>query len=328
MPQYKEKSLKKQPPKILVIGSINMDDLLYIQHHPMDDGATLVERTAKMPGGHGSNCASALAALGAYVSMMGAVGIDSDGDKLITDLVSRGIDVTGVDRLAGEATGRVIIPSCGTEHHMYVIRGANDKYEPNLQSALETLKPDALVVFDPSRSTFEKLKVARECGYLKTPTYWCPGGINAGDQSLHFMLDIADTVILNQVERVALFSPETLRAFLKSKRDVITTLGKGGAKLEQENFDVTIPVSSTSVSDSVGAGDAFIAGYVLAALTNLSVEDKLGFANAVGSVAVTSTGARAQKDSLQELGKSLNDHRAPWSPPSIAHAPQERYAQP
>jgi len=311
--------------RILVAGSINMDDLLYIPHQPQEDGAVSVSHTEQLPGGHGSNCASALAALGVQVGMVGAVGDDSNGRILLEDLASRGIDISCVDKIADEPTGRVIIPSCGNEHHMYVIRGANDKFDPNIKRAIASFRPDALVIFDPSWATFEKLRDIKKVNDIQIPVYWCPGGINAGDPSFQFMLDVSDVAIVNLVERDALFDPASHQAFLKNGRELITTLGKNGARFERGDIDKIVSVSETRVSDTVGAGDAFIAGYVLARLRDLSPENRLQFANAAGAVAVGSSGARARSNALAELAKSL----PPFEPAMFVNKPilanQENY---
>jgi ribokinase len=56
----------------------------------------------------------------------------------------------------------------------------------------------------------------------------------------------------------------------------------------------TLPAFEVDVVDTTGAGDAFDAGFIVAArLRGLGIDDALAYANAVAAVKVTRPGARA-----------------------------------
>ncbi|KAL8346758.1 hypothetical protein RB601_003528 [Gaeumannomyces tritici] len=112
-------------PLITVLGSLNMDLVSYVPHHPLP-GETLTSSSfAVSPGGKGANQAVACAKLSrprpgtssddtaaatAAVRMVGAVGADSYGAQLRDNLAAHGVDVSGVAvRPAPAKTGLAII---------------------------------------------------------------------------------------------------------------------------------------------------------------------------------------------------------------------------
>lgn len=117
-------------PRITVLGSLNMDLVSYVSHHP-EPGETMTSNGfAVSPGGKGANQAIACAKLSrkrapataegqplsttgatAHVSMVGAVGDDAHGAALRSNLEAHGVDVSGVQVIkeAGVPSGVAVI---------------------------------------------------------------------------------------------------------------------------------------------------------------------------------------------------------------------------
>ncbi|ROW09792.1 hypothetical protein VMCG_02620 [Cytospora schulzeri] len=116
-------------PRICVLGSLNIDLVSYVPHHPAP-GETLTSNSfAVSPGGKGANQAVACAKLSrshpsgsgsnsaddhqtgatAHVSMVGAVGADTYGQILLDSLTAHGVDVGGVIAPRSLKTGMAII---------------------------------------------------------------------------------------------------------------------------------------------------------------------------------------------------------------------------
>ncbi|MFJ6376109.1 sugar kinase [Pseudarthrobacter oxydans] len=73
-------------------------------------------------------------------------------------------------------------------------------------------------------------------------------------------------------------------------REVIVKLGAGGARLHTNNGTLHSPARDITAVDSVGAGDAFTAGYISGLLTSRPAEERLRLANVLGAFAVASKG--------------------------------------
>ena len=84
------------------------------------------------PGGKGANQAVAAARAGADVVMVGAVGADEFGARLVDDLAAEGVDTAGVLRLPQVASGVAAI----------VVDGAGEPDRGGVEGANHGLKAD------------------------------------------------------------------------------------------------------------------------------------------------------------------------------------------
>jgi ribokinase len=291
--------------RILVAGSLNHDEILIADHDPGDEGAVLVRERVTAPGGHAGNCACALAALGAEVSLLAAVGTDDTGELLLSDLRSQGVDVAPIARITGSPTGRVIIPVLGEQHFMLLLPGANDQLSSGHVRQALTEDYDALVIFDPAPAALAEIFSATAGSALGGTIFWNPGGIYAHQHSVRQFLPRCRSILVNRNEWPA------VRAGLPpdwaGRTEVVQTLGADGSAGHHADGVVHAPGECVAMLDPTGAGDAFAAGYVLAALAGLPMPRRLAIGNISGALAVTAIGARGRLATLADL--------AGWSAP-------------
>ncbi|MGI8664565.1 MAG: carbohydrate kinase family protein [Jatrophihabitans sp.] len=285
-----------QASRVLVIGTLNHDEILVADHNPGDEGAVLVRQSITAPGGHAGNCASALAALGVQVALLAAVGADPTGDLLVADLREHRVDVSGVARIADAPTGRVVIPVLGEHHFMLLLPGANDRLSAeHVRQALAT-DHDALVVFDPALAALAEVFADAGGSPATGNIFWTPGGIYAHQAAEHRHLARCRSVLVNRNEWQAI-EP----ALPPEPTEVIQTLGPAGASARCRGELVQAAGEVVSMLDPTGAGDAFAAGYVLAALAGLPLARRLAVGNICGALAVTAIGARGRLATMQDL---------------------------
>ena len=96
------------PHEVLVVGSINQDQILVVDRLPAPGETVLAVRTDRSAGGKGANQAVAVAAGGVRVRLVGAVGADSAGQSVLTSLAERGVDIEGVQVRPGY-TGLAVV---------------------------------------------------------------------------------------------------------------------------------------------------------------------------------------------------------------------------
>lgn len=91
--------VRTEPPRILVVGDLLLDRWWEGGAHRVSREAPVavveLERELEAPGG-AANTAANLAALGAAVSVVGIVGDDPDGARLLSILDAAGVDIAGV----------------------------------------------------------------------------------------------------------------------------------------------------------------------------------------------------------------------------------------
>jgi ribokinase len=90
---------------VCVVGGLNMDLVVKSPRLP-SEGETLTGGVfSTFPGGKGANQAVAAARLGAAVAMVGRVGTDAFGQRLVQSLETEGVNTRCVRLDAGSATG-------------------------------------------------------------------------------------------------------------------------------------------------------------------------------------------------------------------------------
>src|SRR5512138_1889874 len=98
-------------PAVVVVGSLNMDFVVSVEHLPAPGETVLGNNFQMIPGGKGANqaCAAGRLATGHTVRMVGRVGYDVFADHLRASLAAAGVDVSGVMGTQSQPTGVAMI---------------------------------------------------------------------------------------------------------------------------------------------------------------------------------------------------------------------------
>ena len=119
----------QRKPRILVVGSFVMDVIATTEQIPRSAQTVYGKSFHMAPGGKGANQALQCARLGADVTMMGCVGDDLFGERLLEPLKSAGVDISHVVVRDGVTSGVGHVTLEVTEHtaqnRIIVIPGAN-----------------------------------------------------------------------------------------------------------------------------------------------------------------------------------------------------------
>ena len=119
--------------QILVVGDALIDHQYWIDRMPGVGEDTIIRSFLKNVGGSAANTAIALAYLGVPTQFYGTIGRDLDGDLIIQQMRSVGVDTSGIQY--GETTGFTItMIDENSERTMFSFRGASS-------SALSIDKP-------------------------------------------------------------------------------------------------------------------------------------------------------------------------------------------
>src|SRR5580693_614573 len=261
-----------QPPRITVLGSLNMDISVTVPRLA-GPGETVLGSAARLqPGGKGANQAVAAARLGASVRMAGCCGDDDFGRTLRSALEAAGVDITAVRVLAGVPSGLALITVDATgENSITVAPGANGLAGPAEAAATAAAPGDALVLSAeiPVPVLTAALGLAR-AAHVTTVVNLAPAPPDASG-----MLKAGvDWLIVNAPEAAAILGrpvagPAAAQAAAadlagSGASHVVITLGPDGAVLAGSasagpGTTLAVPGFSVRSVDSVGAGDAFVA---------------------------------------------------------------------
>ena len=295
---------------ILVVGSLNMDEIVTVTRPPVLGETLLGAGSLKLvPGGKGANQAVAMARLGASVSMAGRVGTDPFGKQLLDALKVDQIDTGLISIDQQEATGvAFIFLTPDGDNAIIVASGANmsvGKDREQLAHIFEAIpNAQALVL---------QLEIP-----IEIVTSLITAGHNAGiPVVLNFapahplaweILKQLHVLILNEIEAGFLLdtqidNPDEARnaATMIQKQGiqhVVVTLGARGAVLASDDgsgntqtFYHTAP--KVQAIDTTAAGDCFVGAFTVALIEGKNPEDALKFAIYASALKVTKFGAQS-----------------------------------
>jgi len=117
------------------------------------------------------------------------------------------------------------------------------------------------------------------------------------------------------IEEASLLTGETdphrqAKLFLQAGCNIaIITRGEQGALLMSSQETLETPAFPVEVVDVSGAGDAFVAGFVLGLLNQWTLADSLCFASVIGASACTRLGCTAGIFTLAEAETYVGSHQ-------------------
>jgi ribokinase len=267
-------------PRIVVVGSINLDLVVRVPTLPRP-GETVAGGTfAQIPGGKGANQAVACARLGADVTLIGAVGRDAQAEEALSGLRQAGVALRLAQ--AAEPTGVALIQvDAAGETTIAVAPGANATL-----GSVELPEHDAVLcqLAVPDEAVLSAWEAAAGL--------FCLNAAPARNLEVD-----PDLTVVNRLELDAL-----------SRRDglVAVTLGAEGAVLLDDGEEIAraTPPSVDAV-DGTAAGDAFTACLLVSLLEARPEDEALTRACAAGALAASRFGAQPSLPTAAEVDALL-----------------------
>jgi sugar/nucleoside kinase (ribokinase family) len=315
-------------PRVVVLGDANVDMVICLP----DRASGAPDLTASEPqvygGGSAANAAVALARLGVAVSFVGSVGDDGFGRWLREDLAHEGVDTRGLITARDAFTPMVIaLVDPGGERWIVVWppeRGADLRLRPEdldlawMAGAAWLHTTGMCLRASPVReAVLHGMALAREAGASVSldlnlrVELW--GLDHETRQTVERAVQLSDVVLGSGLEEIGPLAglddvEAAARAMCGGKRVVVARLGADGAlaavpasasSAESTSASsaelaeiIHAPAFPTSVVDTLGAGDAFDAGFVAACLAGNDTYEALRWGNAVAALKIGRPGAR------------------------------------
>lgn len=251
---------------LLTVGDLVEEILIQLSSEPRRGADTLV-RSARLRGGSGANVSALVAESGGEVRFVGQTGDDTIGHVLADDLRQRGVS-TQVSHLGG--TGVTITTAGKGGRSRLVDRGASSRVtlieDDVLDDVSQVFLPASVFAADPLASAMDSvLAVIRE--RRLAITLGAPGTADLeeiGGPAFRELVSTLepDAVILNRAEHLALDCAP--REPLAGARLTVVTAGPRPTLVLSEGGGESVPVAPVSpIRDRTGAGDGFIAGFVM-----------------------------------------------------------------
>lgn len=269
--------------RVMVLGSLNVDLVTRVERHPLPGETLLGEGLERLAGGKGANQAMAAAAAGAEVLMVGCVGSDAGGTAYVGRLRGKGVDVSRVRVVDGEASGHALIAvDDGGENTIIVIPGANGRLGDTEVAAVDDLGPGDVLLMQLEVPLQVVCGAARRAAHVgaRVVINTAPYAALPAD-----VVALADPVVANEHEMVALAESGAEAGSL------LVTFGANGASWDGESVPAHT-VEPAAVRDTTGAGDAFCGALAAALAAGADRRTALDRALAAGAAAVQHAGAQ------------------------------------
>jgi ribokinase len=290
--------------RLTIIGDVGVDLVLGpISEWPRVGTETLVERSELRAGGSAGNAALAVRYLGGHSQLLSLVGNDEPGAWLAGQLRPLNASLATCDAPTTLTVG--LIHSCG-ERTFFTTRGHLEalSYELLRPRLTQAPAPDSIallsgVFLTPAlRASYPLLiRDLRSLGYrVALDTNWPPENWSAALRAeVIGWISACDHVLLNDLEVRSLADRDDLGGaidwlapMLRSGASLVVKTGARGALGVQDGQRCEHAAAQATIFDTIGAGDSFNAGYLLARIDGAGLGESL----AAGCEAATSIIAR------------------------------------
>ncbi|HUC50786.1 MAG TPA: PfkB family carbohydrate kinase [Xanthobacteraceae bacterium] len=299
-------SSAKAVPRILCAGIIVLDEVFRVDEFPQADGKVQANGFFVVNGGCAANAAVAIARLGGRAALAGPLGgpegEDGNGDRVLKALARENVDCTFCERIDGMATAlSAIFMNARGDRTIVTYR----------DERIATTRPK-----DPQAIVAQADAVLADNRY---PDFVRPICEAARARNLPVLIDgdrpTAEDDPLFRLATHVIFSSECLRATTG-----MTDLGEGLMRIAKKTSaflavsdgpgDIIYldggalrraPVFKIEAVDTLGAGDAFHGGFLLALAEGKSVTAAMRFGAAVAGIKCTRLGGSAGSPKRDEV---------------------------
>ena len=289
--------------KILVSGSIAIDNTIISKSMPVAGTTTIAESYFSNVGGKGANQACASMFLGGDVSFIGAIGKDSNGQQVKEFLDKQGLNArlkeseqpTGVAFITLDAKG---------ENQILIIQGANmDLTIEDMENNDDLFIKDGIFLTQLESNPLvvqHSIKKAKEKGMM---VVFNPAPVKPFDKEYFKYIDY---IVPNEHEIQQLTGLDDMMEGAKYLLDngcknVIVTLGEKGSVLINSGGVCRVDAHKVKAIDTTAAGDSYLGALVTKLAEGKDILEAMEFASLASSFTVTKKGAIMALPHLDDL---------------------------
>src|SRR3984893_4924103 len=295
---------------VVGIGSCGVDYFAIVPRLLGPEEKINAERIEVHAGGVTGNNLTQVARLGAKAGWLGLIGDDESGRLITRAFAEDGLDLSGVEVVAGEKSTFTWIPvDAKGERCIYMFPNVNGKlnadqvrtrFGGHIVKARHFHTEASQLPLPPVR---EGMRIAHEAGVRVifdldvAPSYFSQAGLGAENDLLE-ALQLVDVLkpckaAAREITGETDYEKMAAKLLALGPKIVAVTMGAEGSLLASANTMDHVPAFRIHVIDSTGAGDAFMGGLSYGLLQGWELPDVALFANACAALCCSKVGARA-----------------------------------
>lgn len=281
-------------PKITVVGSINIDNTIYLDQFPMSGITSHARECISLPGGKGLNQAIGAAMQKKEVTLIGKTGKDAESRIVCKTLSDNGIETSSIITDSHIKTGKafIIVDKSG-DSIITVMEGANSSLKPeDITGYAKHFENTGVCLLQTEIPIDVVREAARIAKSYHATTVLKPASIDKMEDADYENIDI---FVPNRKEALRLSGKEKVEEaaeyFLsKGLKTIIITLDKDGALLRTEDTLKYYDAPNADVIDATGGSDAFISTLAAKLLDNYSLDKAIKAANIAAGFCISKFG--------------------------------------
>ena len=301
---------EKMENKIVCIGAVNVDTILYVKDFCGDDGEEVIKDKQVFSGGQAGNVAAGLGKLGKNAFFVGNIGDDENTSMLLKDFDDCNVDYSLAKKTCNPNNSVYSLVETGGERRMYTYNNVDlnlDDFPEEVYENTSFIVFTSLIKDGVIDLYVEIAKKAKKSG-IKIALD--PGNIFArlGFEKLKPLLELCDYIFpsLNEVD-LMVGGIENVSRLREIVPNIIVTCGGKGVRFYSGNNEGHIPVfGKIQVVDTTGAGDCFAAAFISTLIDGGDVRAAIDFAIYAGRLSISKKGARSMPE-REEVVKFMKD---------------------
>jgi len=302
-------------PRILCAGIIVLDEVFCVEEFPRPDGKVQAQRFFVVNGGCAANAAVAIARLGGRAALAGPLGgpagADENGDRVLKALAREQVDCAFCQRVEGLATAlSAIVMNVRGDRTIVTYRDEKIAATTPNDPAAAVAAADAVLV-DNRYPDFVRpiCAAARQRG---VPVVLDGDRPTTPDDSLFRLAShvVFSSECLRETTGIDDLGEALLRIARRTGAFLAVSNGPGDIVYIEGGAPRRLPVFKIVAVDTLGAGDAFHGGFVLALTEGRGEVDALWFGAAVAAIKCTRLGGSGGAPTRGEVEAFLAENAA------------------
>ena len=308
-------------PKMVVVGSSNMDLVVKSPRIPAVGETILGEDFIMTPGGKGANQAVAAAKLGAQVYFIAKLGDDIFAEQSLKNFRKVGVNTKYVVQTKEAPSGVALITVDDAGNNVIVVApGANQMLSPEDIRRAESNITSSGVLVAQLEVPVETVEFAAQlANNSDVPFILDPAPAQKLNPELLKMVDVltpneTEAQILTDIEVTSNrdSAPTAVKKLLESGvKSVILTMGAKGFLLATDDKMEFVPAVNVNAIDATAAGDAFTGSLAVGLAQGKTLADAALFANYVAALSVTKMGAQSSMPAREAAESFVRAVREP-----------------
>jgi len=294
--------------KVFVLGSINVDLVVYAEHFP-EKGETVVGKEFFInQGGKGANQAVAAKKAGADAIFIGRVGTD-----IFSNIAEESLKKFEVaHRLTFDETAQTGIAVINVdktgENRITIIEGANGHVgSEELMFLKKNIKSGDFLLLQGEIHVDVLVEASKIAKSAEAFIIFDPAPVK---EELINVIPYADYVTPNEVELRKLTNSNDPAELLRlGAKNVIFKMGERGVRFINLNEIFEVKAFKVNAVDTTGAGDTFNGSFAAALSMGMDIKEALRFANAAAAISVTRKGAAVSSPTYEEIISFMEAHK-------------------